>query len=89
MLPRIRAFGTVPISLSKYIAEVKPSLKPPVSNRMIYNEQLQLMVVGGPNQRKVQKGVKYLIFSRIITSMKERLPNIYLPANIARKYSFS
>jgi hypothetical protein len=49
-----RRYGTAPISLHKYIAEVKPSLKPPVANRMIYNEQLQLMVVGGPNQRKVE-----------------------------------
>lgn len=49
----VRRYCSAPISLPKYIAEVKPTLKPPVSNRMIYNEQLQLMVVGGPNQRKV------------------------------------
>lgn len=42
-----------PLSLNNYIKEVRPLLKPPVANRMIYNEQLQVMVVGGPNQRKV------------------------------------
>ena len=42
-----------PLSLVKYIQEVRPTLQPPVANRMIYNEQLQVMVVGGPNQRKV------------------------------------
>jgi hypothetical protein len=44
-----------PISLERYIQEVRPELKPPVANRMIYNEQLQVMVVGGPNQRKVSE----------------------------------
>lgn len=42
-----------PLSLEQYIQEVRPLLKPPVANRMIFNEQLQVMVVGGPNQRKV------------------------------------
>ena len=42
-----------PISFHKYIEEARPTLKPPVANRMIYNEQIQVMIVGGPNQRKV------------------------------------
>jgi 3-hydroxyanthranilate 3,4-dioxygenase len=65
-----------PISLKKYIEDVKPLLKPPVANRMIYNEQLQVMVVGGPNQRKVLYMCVYIfivIFSdRITILMKER-----------------
>ena len=44
---------SAPLSLEKYIQEHRAQLKPPVANRMIYNEQLQVMVVGGPNQRKV------------------------------------
>lgn len=51
-LAPLRPLSSSPLSLSSFIEEVKPSLKPPVANRMIFNEQIQLMVVGGPNQRK-------------------------------------
>ncbi len=40
------------INLSKYIEEIKHTLVPPVSNRVIFNgEKIKVMVVGGPNQR--------------------------------------
>jgi len=29
-------------------------LKPPVANKLLYEEQLKIMVVGGPNQREVR-----------------------------------
>lgn len=40
------------INLPKYIEEIKHTLVPPVSNRVIFNgEKIKVMVVGGPNQR--------------------------------------
>lgn len=48
------------INLIEYVKEVKDTLKPPVSNKIIFNgDQIKVMVVGGPNQRKdfhVEKG---------------------------------
>ncbi|RYG62451.1 hypothetical protein EON64_17840 [archaeon] len=40
------------IDLIETIEHLKPSLKPPVSNSMLFNDALKVMVVGGPNQRK-------------------------------------
>jgi 3-hydroxyanthranilate 3,4-dioxygenase len=40
-----------PFNLQAWIAENRPLLKPPVGNKMIYNGQFMVMVVGGPNQR--------------------------------------
>lgn len=34
------------------VEEIKPLLKPPVSNSMLFNNALKVMIVGGPNQRK-------------------------------------
>eukprot|EP00607_Mallomonas_marina_P009471 CAMPEP_0182420438 /NCGR_PEP_ID=MMETSP1167-20130531/5231_1 /TAXON_ID=2988 /ORGANISM="Mallomonas Sp, Strain CCMP3275" /LENGTH=127 /DNA_ID=CAMNT_0024596373 /DNA_START=13 /DNA_END=393 /DNA_ORIENTATION=+ len=43
----------LPINLPNYIEEIKHTLVPPVSNRLLYGEgQLKVMIVGGPNQRK-------------------------------------
>jgi 3-hydroxyanthranilate 3,4-dioxygenase len=43
-----------PLNLSSWIESIRPTLQPPVCNRMLYAPPgcvLQLMVVGGPNQR--------------------------------------
>ena len=42
----------VPVNISAWIEEARPTLKPPVGNRMMYNgRQFQVMIIGGPNQR--------------------------------------
>jgi 3-hydroxyanthranilate 3,4-dioxygenase len=33
------------------VEKIKPLLKPPVSNHMMFNDDLKIMIVGGPNQR--------------------------------------
>jgi 3-hydroxyanthranilate 3,4-dioxygenase len=43
--------GLAPFNLENWIEENRPLLKPPVGNKMIYNGNLMIMVVGGPNQR--------------------------------------
>jgi 3-hydroxyanthranilate 3,4-dioxygenase len=40
-----------PFNLQAWINENRHLLKPPVGNKMIYNGQFMVMVVGGPNQR--------------------------------------
>ena len=40
------------IHLPSYIEIIKAQLRPPVGNKLIYSNELQLMIVGGPNQRK-------------------------------------
>eukprot|EP00762_Andalucia_godoyi_P001404 ANDGO_04783.mRNA.1 3-hydroxyanthranilate 3 len=41
-----------PLNLFKWIEEHRAELKPPVGNKMIYNEgEFRVMVVGGPNSR--------------------------------------
>lgn len=40
------------IHVEDTIEQLRPSLKPPVSNKMLFNGKLKVMVVGGPNQRK-------------------------------------
>jgi 3-hydroxyanthranilate 3,4-dioxygenase len=43
-----------PVNLAEWIESIRPTLQPPVCNRMLYAPPgcvLQLMVVGGPNQR--------------------------------------
>lgn len=55
----------VPINLSSWVAEAKPTLKPPVGNRMMYDgAQFQVMIIGGPNQRDdfhVEKGEELFV----------------------------
>ncbi|MEA1882842.1 MAG: 3-hydroxyanthranilate 3,4-dioxygenase [Candidatus Marinimicrobia bacterium] len=42
-----------PINFKKWIKEHRNLLKPPVGNRVVYDEgDLMIMVVGGPNSRK-------------------------------------
>ena len=41
-----------PLEFAKYIAEVGPTLQPPVSNKMLFGDGfLKVMIVGGPNAR--------------------------------------
>jgi 3-hydroxyanthranilate 3,4-dioxygenase len=52
------------------IEEIKPLLKPPVSNNMLFNDALKVMIVGGPNQRKdfhIQRGEE--LFYQIVGDM--------------------
>ena len=48
------------VNLSHYVDNVRESLKPPVSNKILFDgSQIKVMIVGGPNQRKdfhVEKG---------------------------------
>lgn len=42
----------VKINLAQYIDSVKDTLKPPVANKLLFGDQLKVMIVGGPNQRR-------------------------------------
>jgi 3-hydroxyanthranilate 3,4-dioxygenase len=48
------------VNLKSYVESVRATLKPPVSNKILFDgDQIKVMVVGGPNQRKdfhVEKG---------------------------------
>ena len=48
------------VNLVNYVDSVRETLKPPVSNKILFDgDQIKVMVVGGPNQRKdfhVEKG---------------------------------
>lgn len=47
-------------NLNSYVESVRDTLKPPVSNKILFDgDQIKVMVVGGPNQRKdfhIEKG---------------------------------
>jgi 3-hydroxyanthranilate 3,4-dioxygenase len=40
------------VNLIDLVSSVESTLKPPVSNIMIFNDKLKFMIVGGPNQRE-------------------------------------
>lgn len=40
-----------PMNIFKYINSIEHNLKPPVSNKIMYDNNLKVMIVGGPNQR--------------------------------------
>src|SRR6184192_4219913 len=40
-----------PLNLHAWVEENRPLLRPPVGNKMIWNDDFMVMVVGGPNQR--------------------------------------
>jgi 3-hydroxyanthranilate 3,4-dioxygenase len=45
--------GLMPINLKTFIQDHRELLKPPVGNKMVWqNAEFMVMVVGGPNQRK-------------------------------------
>ncbi|XP_073484557.1 3-hydroxyanthranilate 3,4-dioxygenase isoform X2 [Aquarana catesbeiana] len=41
-----------PINVTKWIEKNKADFLPPVCNKLMHNDQLKVMFVGGPNQRK-------------------------------------
>ena len=41
-----------PFNLQRWVEDNRALLKPPVGNKMIYNGDFMIMVVGGPNQRQ-------------------------------------
>ena len=40
------------LNLLKHIKNIKNELVPPVSNKVIINDKIQVMIVGGPNDRR-------------------------------------
>lgn len=40
-----------PVNFDAWVAKVKPDLRPPVGNKLLFGDQLKVMVVGGPNSR--------------------------------------
>lgn len=51
-------------NLIKWLAREGPHLKPPVANKLLYSANLQVMAVGGPNQRSdyhVQAGEEFFV----------------------------
>jgi len=59
-----------PVNFDAWIAEVRPELKPPVGNKLLYGGQLKVMVVGGPNERDdfhIEQGEE--IFIQLIGDM--------------------
>ena len=41
----------LPINISQYISIIASILKPSVSNRLLYDEDIKVMIVTGPNSR--------------------------------------
>jgi 3-hydroxyanthranilate 3,4-dioxygenase len=44
--------GIKKLNLFTHIDKIKNELVPPVSNKVIINDKIQVMIVGGPNDRK-------------------------------------
>ena len=40
-----------PVNIVQYISSIASTLKPPVSNRLLYDDDIKVMIVGGPNSR--------------------------------------
>ena len=49
---RLSSIATEKLNLFKHIDQIKNDLVPPVSNRVIINDKIQVMIVGGPNNRR-------------------------------------
>ena len=74
--------GLMPINLKTFINDHRELLKPPVGNKMVWqNAEFMVMVVGGPNQRKdfhIEDGEEFFyqvegdIVLRIIENGKTR-----------------
>ena len=74
--------GLMPINLKTFISDHRELLKPPVGNKMVWqNAEFMVMVVGGPNQRKdfhIEDGEEFFyqvegdIVLRIIENGKTR-----------------
>lgn len=41
-----------PLNLKAWIEDNRDSLKPPVANKLVWNSEFNIMIVGGPNTRK-------------------------------------
>ena len=40
------------VNILRWIADNEQDFQPPVCNKLLYSDQLKVMCVGGPNQRK-------------------------------------
>jgi len=45
------AVDVSPVNIVQYISSIASTLKPPVSNRLLYDQDIKVMIVGGPNSR--------------------------------------
>ena len=50
--PARRRLAVQAVNLDAWLEEHGPSLKPPVANKLLFEGDLKVMVVGGPNQRR-------------------------------------
>ena len=69
--------GLMPINLKGFINENRDLLKPPVGNKMVWqNAEFMVMVVGGPNQRKdfhIEEGEEFFFQIETLTMKKKPL----------------
>ena len=60
--PARRRLAVQAVNLDAWLKEHGPSLKPPVANKLLFEGDLKVMVVGGPNQRRdyhLQEGEEF------------------------------